>query len=179
MCILPAVGPHDCVLQGRAMSQKRWVVELSVEEREQLSKLVRRGKPRAARWKRLRARILLKVDEGPAGPAWPDATVASSLDVSVMAVRNARKRLVEHGLAGALTRKRREAPPRPPKLDGAGQSRLIALACGAPPKGRVRWTLTLLADALVALEVVDSISRETVRQGLKKTTSNLTSEQCG
>jgi transposase len=151
-------------------TEAKYVVRLTTDERAFLMALV--GKGRVARDKQLRARILLKADvseEG--GPRWTDLQLAEAFDVSLSTVHRLRERLVEDGFAAALTRKPRSRP-KPPKLDGAKEARLVALACSAPPAGRARWTLKLLADRLVELNVVDSISDETVRLRLKKTLSN-------
>lgn len=147
------------------MPEKRYIVRLSGEERERLLSLVKTGK--AAAYRRLHAQILLKADIGPEGPGWTDAHISEALEVTTRTVERVRQRLVERGLEGALGRavqRRRKAP----KLDGAGEARLIALRCSAPPDGRQRWTLQLLADQLVVLGEVDSIALETVRQVLKK-----------
>ena len=146
---------------------KKYVVRLSGEERSQLERLVSVGK--AAARKILHARILLVADQGPEGPGWPDERIAEGLIVSVRAIGNLRQRLVEQGLEAALDRKKQERPSRERKLDGKAEARLIALRCGEPPEGRMRWTLHLLADKLVELRVVDSVSYETVRRTLKKT----------
>ena len=114
----------------------------------------------------LRARILLKADLG--GDAWSDTEIADAFEVGVSTIHRLRQRLVEEGLEAALSR-RPMSSKRARKLDGAQEARLIALACGSAPEGRARWTLRLLADKLVELEVVDSIATETVRQVLKKT----------
>ena len=118
-----------------------------------------------------RARILLKADRSDSGPGWTDAAIAGALDVGLSTVARVRQRYGEAGLTAALARK---GPDRvyERKLDGAGEAHLIALTCGAPPAGRTRWTLKLLADRLVALEVVEAISYETVRRTLKQTTSS-------
>lgn len=130
-------------------------------------------KPRAgtrlAAYKRKHAAILLKADQGPDGPGWTDVRIAEALDLSVRSIESLRQRLVEEGLEACLVRKKPARPPRERKLDGEQEARLIAVSCSAPPEGRERWTLRLLADRLVELEVVDSISHETVRQTLKKT----------
>jgi transposase len=102
------------------------------------------------------------------GPAWTDEHIAASFSVSVPTVQGVRQRLVEQGLEAALTRKKQARPSRAPLLDGAGEARLIALRCSAPPAGHARWTLRLLADQAVALDIVEAISHETVRQTLKK-----------
>lgn len=114
-----------------------------------------------------RAQILLKADAD--GPNWTDVRIAEAFQCRVQTVENLRKRLVTEGFASALHGKPRQSPPTPPLLDGAGEAKLIALRLGKPPAGYGRWTLRLLADELVALEVVDSISIETVRKTLKKT----------
>jgi hypothetical protein len=149
---------------------KRFKVTLDAGERQALSDLIAAG--RAAARKLTHARILLKADAAEGGPAWPDGRIAEALEVSVATVERVRQRSVEQGLDAALDRKQREHPARPPKLDGRAEARLIALACSAPPDGRKAWTMRLLADKLVELEVVDSISDETVRLALKKTRSS-------
>jgi transposase len=146
---------------------KKYKVTLTAEERQQLHDLVTTGQ--AAAKKLAHARILLKADAAPGGPAWLDQRIADAVDVSVATVERVRQRFVEQGLDAALSRKLRERPAREPKLDGRGEARLIALACSAPPEGRKEWTMKLLADRLVELEVVYSISDETVRRVLKKT----------
>ena len=146
---------------------KKYVVRLSEQERARLERLVGVGK--AAARKILHARILLAADQGAGGPGWPDERMAEGLVVSLRTIGNVRRRLVEGGLEAALNREKRERPPCLPKLDGKGEARLIALRCGEPPEGRTRWTLHLLADKLVELKVVDSLSYETVRRVLKKT----------
>jgi hypothetical protein len=103
------------------------------------------------------------------GPAWPDAKIAEAFGCRVQTVENLRKRLVTQGFEAAVERKPRATPPTPPKLDGEGEAKLIAMRLGKPPAGYGRWSLQLLADELVVLEVVDSISPETVRKTLKKT----------
>lgn len=148
-------------------SNKKYIVRLSAQERSQLKKLVSTGK--AAAHRITRARILMLADEGPEGPAWIDEDVAQAGDVTVRTVENIRKRLVNEGLVSAINRKRQVRPSRARLLDGRQEAKLVALCCSAPPEGRSRWTLRLLADQIVALEIVDSISHETVRQTLKKT----------
>jgi hypothetical protein len=146
---------------------KRYKVTLEAEERQQLQDLIAAGK--AAARKLAHARILLKADAAEDGPAWPDGRIAEALELSTATVERVRQRFVELGLDAALDRKPRERPPRQIKLDGRAEARLIALACSPPPRGRAVWTMQLLADKLVELEVVDSISDETVRLALKKT----------
>ena len=144
---------------------KRYVVRLTDREREELRRLVSKG--RGAAYKIRHANILLLADAD--GPGWTDARIAEAVGVHSFTVRNVRQRLVQRGLEGALARKEQQRPSRQRLLDGKKEAQLIALACGAPPEGRTRWTLHLLADRLVELEVVESISHETVRQTLKKT----------
>lgn len=142
-------------------------VRLTAEERAYLRTLVGQGVASARRL--THGRILLKADRSDAGPGWTDAAIAGALDVGLSTVARVRQRFVEAGLAAALLRK---GPDRgyARKLDGAAEAHLIALACGAPPAGRARWTLRLLADRLVELAVVDAVSYETVRRTLKQTT---------
>ena len=144
---------------------KKYIVRLSDEERRQLTELIRKGT--AAAYKIRHAHILLKADAD--GPAWTDAKIAESFAVSVNTVLGVRQRLVEQGFEAALKRKQPARPSRPPRLDGEGEARLIALRCSTPPAGHARWTLRLLAEQAVALDIVEAISHETVRQALKKT----------
>jgi hypothetical protein len=145
---------------------KKYRVTLTDEERRGLHDLIAAGK--AAAKKLAHARILLKADAADGGPAWTDDRIAEALDVSTDTVGRVRQRFVEQGLEAALARKKQDRPSREPILDGAAEARLIALACSSPPDGRKAWTLKLLADKLVELEVVDSIADETVRRCLKK-----------
>jgi transposase len=147
----------------------KYVVRLSTEERQSLEKLV--ATKRVAAVKSLRARMLLKADVGAEGSGWTDEAIAEAFEISLSTIHRLRQRLVEEGLDAALTRKPRS--PRPPKMDGKKEARLVMLACSEPPAGRARWTLELLADKMVELRVVDSLSRETVRLRLKKTKSSL------
>jgi transposase len=149
---------------------KKYKVTLTAEERQQLSALVASGK--AAAKKLTHARILLKADAAPGGSAWTDDRIAEALDVSTDTVGRVRQRFVEQGLEAALVRKKQDRPSRERKLDGRAEARLIALACSAPPDGRKEWTMQLLADRLVELEVVESVCDETVRRTLKKMRSS-------
>jgi len=149
---------------------KKYKVTLTVAERQQLSDLIAAGK--AAAQKLAHARILLKADAADGGPAWPETRIAEAVEGSVVTVERVRQRFVEQGLEAALGRKQRDRPSRPRKLDGRAEARLIALACSAPPGGRQEWTMQLLADKLVELEVVDAVCDETVRRTLKKTRSS-------
>lgn len=144
--------------------EAKFVVRLAAEERSALQELI--GRPRVAADKALRARMLLKADVE--GPGWPDSQIAEAFEVGLSTVHRLRQRLVEEGLEAALSR-RPSTQRREPKLDGAKEARLVALACSRAPAGQKRWTLQLLADRLVKLNVVDSVSSETVRRTLKKT----------
>lgn len=148
---------------------KKYRVTLTEEERTMLQTLIAAGTAPARTL--THARILLKADQGPAGPAWPDDIIADALDVSIPTVARVRERLVEQGLAAALQRQR-PSGQRQRRLDGVQEAHLVALACGTPPEGQQRWSLRLLADRLIELEVVDTVSHETVRQVLKKTNSS-------
>jgi len=149
---------------------KKFKVTLADDERQMVRDLVAAGKG-AAR-KLTHARILLKADASEGGLHWPDWRIADALEVHVSMVERVRRRFVEIGFDAALQRKPRDTPARPLKLDGRAEARLIALACSPPPEHRAVWTMQLLADKLVQLEVVDSISDETVRTVLKKTRSS-------
>jgi transposase len=146
---------------------KKYIVRLEETERAELLKMVSAGK--AAARKLIHARVLLRADAGPGGPAWTDAQIAEALDLHANTVVGIRERFVEQGLEAALNRKKRATPPRPRRLDGRQEARLIALACGQPPEGRAGWTLRLLADRMVELNIVEGLSYETVRRTLKKT----------
>jgi transposase len=148
------------------MRQTKYAVRLSDEERARLRTLVGRG---AAPARFLtHARILLKADQGEGGAAWADAAIAGALEIHPSTVARVRRQYAEEGLEAALARRapRREYAR---KLDGAQEARLVAVACSTPPPGRERWSLRLLADELVRLEVVESVSYETVRQTLQQT----------
>ncbi len=145
---------------------KRYKVTLTTEERCELRDLIAAGKAAA---KKLGARrILLKADASPGGPAWTDQRIAEAVEVGGATVERVRQLFVEEGWAAALVRKKQDRPSRERKLDGRAEARLIALACSAPPAGRRQWTLQLLADQLVELEVVDAVCDETVRKRVLK-----------
>jgi transposase len=147
----------------------KYVVKLTASEYAQLHALVRAGTAAAATL--THARILLKADQAEGAPAWGDARITEALDVGLSTVHRVRQAFVEEGLEAALHR-RRPTGRQYRKLDGAQEARLVALACSPPPQGRQHWTLKLLADRLVELQVVDGISPECVRMTLKKTTSS-------
>ena len=154
---------------------RKYVVRLSSEERQALELLVKKGRTQAYRIKH--ANIMLAVDAD--GPDWSDEEAAEAFGCHVNTVANVRQRFVEQGLEAALERKKQSSPSRERILDGEKEARLIALACSSPPEGRSKWTLQLLADKLVALKVVESISDQTVRRTLKKTSSSLTCVNAG
>ena len=149
--------------------RKRHIVVLSEEERARLHTMIGRGVAPASVL--THARILLKANQGEAGPSWTDAAIAVAVEVNPATVARIRQRYVTGGLEAALHRK----PPAREyhrRLDGQQEAHLVALACSPPPEGRKRWTLRLLADRLVELEVIESVSYETVRQTLKQTGSS-------
>jgi transposase len=147
----------------------KYKVTLTAEEREQLQAMISAGRGAARRL--CHARILLKADAAPGGPAWDDVRISAAVEVGRATVERVRKRFVEQGLEVALDRKKpdREYERR---LDGRGEARLIALTCSAAPQGRERWTLDLLAERMVALSYVPALSRDTVWRTLKKTCSS-------
>ena len=144
---------------------KKYIVRLSDAERVVCQDVVKRLKGSSEKVKR--AQILLKADADVFG--WPDAKIAEAFDCRVQTVENLRKRLVMEGFESVLDRKPRTTPPTPCKLDGEREAKLIAMRLGKPPAGYGRWSLQLLADEMVALEVVESICPETIRKTLKKT----------
>jgi transposase len=146
--------------------KKKYPVTLTETEREHLKSLIAAGTAPAR--KLTHARILLKADQSGEGPGWVDEQVAEAVEVSQPTVSRVRKQYVEEGLEAALNRR---TPNREyhRKLNGEQEARLIALACSEPPEGQARWSLRLLADRLVELEVVDDLSYQTVRRTLKKT----------
>ncbi len=146
--------------------KKKHPVIPSEAEREQLKSLIGAGTAPAR--KLTHARILLKADQSTEGPGWVDEQLADALETSQPTVSRVRKRYFEEGLEAALNRR---APNRQyqRKLDGEREARLVALACSEPPEGQARWSLRLLADRLVELEIVEEVSYQTVRRTLKKT----------
>lgn len=148
---------------------KTHVIQLTAGERVELEQWIHSGR-RSARGQ-AHARILLKADTGPEGPGWSDSQICEAFEVSPASVYRVRKRFAQEGLPAALNR-RPSSRPSPRLLDGEQEARLVALACSSPPEGRARWTLHLLADRMVTLQYVESISYETVRRTLKKTSSS-------
>ncbi len=144
---------------------KKYVVRLSDEERGVCQEIVKNLKGSSQKFRR--AQILLKADAD--GPEWTDAKIADAFQCRVQTVENLRKCVVVESFGRALDGEKRAESPTPCKLDGEAEAKLIAMRLGRPPTGYGHWTLRLLADEMVALEIVDSISHETVRKTLKKT----------
>ena len=151
------------------MPKKVFQVQLSLAERARLQALVTNGS--ATAHSHIHARILLKADAGPDGPAWTDAMISSALDVGLSTVARVRQSAVQDGVETALQRR---LPKRVYQrtLDGVAEAHLLALTCSTPPEGAGRWSLRLLAERMVELDYVETVSHETVRQTLKKTNSN-------
>ena len=143
---------------------KKYVLKLTVEERAELDGVVSKG--RAARWKVQRAQALLKCDQGSRGPGWSDSEIAEAFGCTKRSLENWRKQAVEDGPLSLLERK--PHAPRVLKLQGEKEARLTKLACSKTPSGYARWSLRLLAARVVELEIVESVSHETVRRALKK-----------
>jgi len=146
---------------------KKYIVRLTNEERESLRSVIKKLKGSSQKVRR--AQVLLKADAD--GPGWTDVRIAEAFDCRTKTVENIRQRLVRDGFEIALNGKQRASPPRAKLLDGDQEAKLIAMRLGSPPKGFANWTLRLLAQRVVQLEIVDSISQETVRKTLKKTAS--------
>jgi hypothetical protein len=145
---------------------KKHIVELSMDERHELKQLVRKGN--AAAYKIKHANILLKADQAKGGPAWTDERISDAFGGDVTTVANVRKRFVFKGFEAAVGRQNKGVG-RPPKIDGDAQAKITMIACSDPPEGRVRWTVRLIADRMVELDVVDACSPATAFRSLKKT----------
>ncbi|MFZ0028526.1 MAG: IS630 family transposase [Pseudolabrys sp.] len=163
-------------MAAKEISVKKYVVRLSVEEREQLEAVIRKGKSAAQRL--LKARILLKADVSEAGEGWSDNRIIEALETSASMVYRVRKQLVEEGFEAVLSRKQRATPAVARIFDGEKEAKLIALACSKPPKGRARWTLRLLEKKVVELQIVDRASDSTIGRALKKTFLQPHRQQC-
>ncbi len=146
---------------------KKYLVNLSREERDILTKTIKSGSGTARMF--TRARILLKADQGDHGPNWSDEQISDALDVTIQTIERVRKQFVEEGFETVLARRQYTQKVSRKKIDGNVEAHLIALSCSEPPKGYVRWTLRLLADKVVELGYVETISHEAIRQTLKKT----------
>lgn len=153
------------------MPAKRYPIILDQSQRDYLLDLIASGTESAR--KLTRSRILLKADEGEFGPAYADKQIKEAVEVSIPTIQRTRKTFALEGLTAALTPKKRSKPSRPQKFDGEKEAHLIALACSEAPEGHARWTLRLLAEKMVELNHVSSVSHETIRRTLKKTHLNL------
>ena len=145
--------------------QTKYIVRLTDEERETLWIVIKKLKGSSQKVRR--AHVLLKADAD--GPNWTDTRIAEAFSCRTKTVENIRQRLVNEGFGVVLNGKKRESPPRAKCLDGAQEAKVIAMRLSKPPKGFANWTLRLLAEKVVELEIVDSISPETIRKMLKKT----------
>ena len=154
------------------MANKKFIVKLNGEERAQLTGLISKGK--AAAKTILKARILLKADQGEAGESWADEKICEALDTNVSMVTRVRETFVNQGLEAVLSRKQRETPPIAPIFDGERQAQLIALACSEAPEGYAHWSIRLLAEHAVERKIVERAHFNTVGRALKKTVSNRT-----
>ena len=157
-------------MANRDIAVKKYVVHLSAQERERLETMVRTGKTSAQLL--TRARILLKADAAEAGDGWSDSAIAAALDTSVNNVARTRQQLVEEGFEATLKRKYNSNSARPRIFDGETEAKLIALACSPAPEGFARWSLRLLEEKVVELNIVDKASDNTIGRTLKKTFSS-------
>ena len=164
-------------MAGKEIAVKKYVVRLSVEERGKLTDFIGSGKRSAQLL--TKARILLKADVSDAGEGWSDSKIAEALDTSVANVERTRRQLVEEGFEAVLIRKYNPKCARPRIFDGAAEAKLIALACGPAPDGYARWTLCLLEEKVVELNIVEKASDNTIGRTLKKTFSNRISSSNG
>jgi transposase len=155
---------------GKEISVKKYVVRLSVDERDRLEEFIRKGKPAAHLV--TRARIVLKADVSAAGEGWSDSRIAEALDTGDATVERTRKLFVEEGLEAVLSRKYNPRSARPRIFDGAAEARLIALTCGPAPEGFAKWSLRLLEEKVVELKIVEKASDNTIGRTLKKTFFN-------
>ena len=162
---------------AKEVAVKKYVVKLSTAERERLEAMISGGKHPTQRL--TKARILLKADAGDAGEGWSDVQIAAALDTSLATIARTRQQLVEEGFEAVLTRKHSPASARRRIFDGAAEAKLIALACSEPPSGRARWTLSLLEDKVVELNIVPKASDNTIGRTLKKTRSSRISSSNG
>lgn len=149
------------------MAAKKYIVELTPEERGRLEAMIEKGKTSAKAV--LKARILLKADRAEGAPGWLDAAIVEALDTNLTMVMRVRQKFVEEGFETTFTRKKRERPPVAPIFDGEAEAKLIALACSTPPEGHARWTIRLLASQVVERKIVETAHFNTVGRVLKKT----------
>ena len=152
------------------MVHKRYIIDLTHEERERLLAFISKGKAPARAL--LKARILLKADAGAPGEGWTDGRIAEALETNITMIERVRARFVTEGLEAALARKKRQTPPIEPIFDGEAQAELIALACSEPPEGYAHWSIRLLAEKAVERKIVEKAHFNTVGRALKKTLSS-------
>jgi hypothetical protein len=152
------------------MVHKRYIIDLTHEEREQLLAFISKG--RASARALLKARILLKADAGAEGEGWTDSRIAEALETNIAMIERVRAKFVTEGLEAALARKKRQTPPIEPIFDGEAQAQLIALACSEPPEGYAHWSIRLLAEKVVERKIVEKAHFNTVGRALKKTLSS-------
>jgi transposase len=157
-------------MAAKEIAVKKYVVRLSTAERERLERMIHSGKHPAQRL--MKARILLKADAGQAGEGWSDSQIAKALETSLGTIARTRQQLVEEGFEAVLVRKHSPVSARARIFDGAAEAKLIALTRSPPPEGRARWTLSLLEDKVVELNIVARASDNTIGRTLKKTVSN-------
>lgn len=156
--------------EGHSMPKLKYHVRLSSTERDTLQNLISKGAATARSI--MHANVLLAADENNIGKRMSEEKIAALMHVSKQTVQNIRQLYAENGLEAAIERKKRDTPPVPVKVTGDVEARIIALSCSAPPPGRSRWTLRLLAEKAVELELIDSIAHVTVGNLLKKMNSN-------
>ncbi len=159
-------------MTGKSAGNKKYVVKLSQEERERLGAMLSSG--RRSTQTLTKARILLKADASEAGEGWTDGEISAALDTCVNTVGNARRQFVEEGFEATLARKYNPNSARPRIFDGGAEAKLIALACSPAPEGFARWSLRLLEEKVVELNIVEKASDNTIGRTLKKTFSNPT-----
>ena len=164
-------------MSAREVAVKKYVVRLSQEERKQLDEMIRKGKSSAQ--KLMKARILLKADVSEGGEGWSDSRIVEALETSATTVYRTRQQLVEEGFEAVLSRKKPAKPSVTAIFDGEKEAKLIALACSEPPNGRARWSLRLLENKVVELNIVERASDSTIWRVLKKTNSSRISNNNG
>jgi len=162
---------------AKEIGVKKYVVNLSREERDRLDEFIRKGKRPAQLL--TKARILLKADVSEVGEGWSDSRIAEALDTSIPTVERTRRQLVEEGFEAVLTRKYNPKSARPRLFDGAAEAKLIALTCGPAPAGHAKWSLRLLEQKVVELHIVERASDNTIGRTLKKTFSSRISSNNG
>lgn len=164
-------------MAGKEIAVKKYVVKLGAEERDRLEALIHSGKSPAQLL--TRARILLKADTSEMGEGWSDSAISAALETSINTIGRLRRQLVEEGFEATLSRKYNPHSARPRIFDGTAEAKLIALTCSPAPEGFARWSLRLLEEKVVELNIVEKVSDNTIGRTLKKTRSNLTANGNG